>query len=190
MDTASIDRAPILTLWAAVALETVVRRTLVGVVVLLASSIFSVASAQLMLPWPPWGEAWLPDEARLKVRLQAFYAAILSEDLRKMYDTETPFTRSLGTFQEYRGGTGRGLLNPETVRVNVAVERACSCTRFLYLPGQERKIGQIRCLVLVDEVQEHASGKRHSGKHIDLWEHTQGEWFYVASFWGDKCSKN
>ena len=166
------------------------RRTLVGVAALLALSIFSVASAQLMLPWPLWGEARLPDEARLKVRLQAFYAAILSEDLRTMYDTETPFTKSLVTFQEYHGGTGRGLLNKDAVRVEVEVERGCSCTRFLYLPGQERKIGQIRCVVLVAEVQEHASGKRYSGKHIDLWEYTQGEWFYVVSFRGDKCRKD
>jgi len=157
---------------------------------LLASLIFTVASAQFTLPWPLWGEARLPDEARLKVRLQAFYAAILSEDLRTMYDTETPFGRSLVTFQEYHGGTGRGLLSRDTVRVDVEVERGCSCTRFLYLPGQERKIGQIRCLVLVDEVQEHASGKRYSGKHIDLWEYTQGEWFYVVSFRGDRCRKD
>jgi ribulose-5-phosphate 4-epimerase/fuculose-1-phosphate aldolase len=107
-----------------------------------------------------------------------------------MYDTETPFRKSLITLQEYHGGIARGLVNKDAVKVHVEVERACSCSRFLYLPGQERQIGQVRCLVLIDESQEHASGKRYSGKHIDLWEHTQGEWFYVASFWGDRCRRD
>lgn len=162
-------------------------RTVVGVVVLLASAIFGVASAQIELPWPLWGETRLPDEARLSVRLKAFYAAILSDDFRTMYDAETPFSKSLVTFQEYHGGIARGLVSKDAVKVDVAVERACSCSRFVYLPGQERQIGQVRCLVLIDEVREHANGKQYSGKHIDLWEHTQGEWFYVASFRGDRC---
>jgi len=128
----------------------------------------------------------LPDEARLVARLQAYYDAILAKDVRVMYETQTPSTRSAQSLEDYRDQGGMafnlGLVGPTASKVTVRLEQTCSCRRF------ERPYPRIRCNVLVSKLQEDASGAQTRGTHIELWEHADGEWFYVIAGVGSQCA--
>lgn len=137
-------------------------------------------------PGPSAPDVALPDEARLMARLQAYYDAILAKDVRVMYDTQTPSTRSALSLEDYRDHGGMafnlGLVGPTASKVTVRLEQICSCSRF------ERPYPRIRCNVLVSSLQEDASGTQTREKHIELWEHAEGEWFYVIAGVGSRCA--
>lgn len=132
----------------------------------------------------------LPDEQRLQVRLQEFYSAIVSKDTRVMYEMWTPFLKSRVSFVDY---TKRNLkyhlelVAESTKKVAVSVEQVCLCNRWEYPAGAERKLGEVMCQVLVNEVQEDASGRTLAEKHLDDWQYDKGEWFYSGSVKVDNC---
>lgn len=131
-------------------------------------------------------DAALPDEARLIARLQAYYDAILAKDVHVMYETQTPSTRSAQSLEDYRDHGGMsfslGLIGPTAAKVTVRLEQTCSCSRF------ERPYPMIRCNVLVSRLQEDAGGAQTRERHIELWEHADGEWFYVIAGVGSQCA--
>ena len=128
----------------------------------------------------------LPDEAKLIARLQAYYDAILAKDVRVMYDTQTPSARSEQSLEDYRDHGGMalnlGLVGPTASKVTVRLEQTCSCSRF------ERPYPMTRCNVLVSKLQEDAGGAQTRETHIELWEHADGEWFYVIAGGGSQCA--
>ena len=128
----------------------------------------------------------LPDEARLIARLRAYYDAILAKDVRVMYETQTPSTRSAQSLEDYRDHGGMafnlGLVGPTASKATVRLEQTCSCSRF------EQPYPRIRCDVLVSRLQEDASGAQTRETHHELWEHADGEWFYVIAGVGSQCA--
>jgi len=128
----------------------------------------------------------LPDEARLVERLRAYYDAILAKDVRVMYETQTPSTRSAQSLEDYRDHGGMashlGAVGPTASKVTVRLEQTCSCSRF------ERPYPRTRCNVVVSKLQEDASGAQTRETHIELWEHADGEWFYVIAAIGSQCA--
>ena len=141
-------------------------------------------SRQRSTPTPPEGVAAtdvvVPDEARLKARIQEFYTARGSINARVMYDMQTPDYRSELSFQEYEKSIQWRYSEP-AMKMTVELKRVCSCTPF------ERPYKMLRCGVLLDGVEEVSGGQRRAVKHSDLWEYADGEWFYVASFMSDQC---
>jgi hypothetical protein len=141
-------------------------------------------SRQRSTPTPPEGVAAtdvvVPDEARLKARIQEFYTARGSINARVMYDMQTPDYRSELSFQEYEKSIQWRYSEP-AMKMTVELKRVCSCTPF------ERPYRMLRCGVLLDGVEEVSGGQRRAVKHSDLWEYADGEWFYVASFMSDQC---
>jgi aspartyl/asparaginyl-tRNA synthetase len=63
--------------------------------------------------------------------------------------------------------------------MTVELMRVRSCTPF------KRPYTMLSCDVLLEGVEEVSGGQRRTVKHNDLWEYTDGEWFYVASFMSD-----
>ena len=137
-------------------------------------------------PVAPAPDVALPEEAQLVSRLQAYYDAILAKDARVMYETQTPSTRAAQSLEEYRDHGGMafnlGLVGPTASKVTVRLEQTCSCSRF------EQPYPRIRCDVLVSRLQEDASGAQTRETHHELWEHADGEWFYVIAGVGSQCA--
>jgi hypothetical protein len=118
-------------------------------------------------------EVALPDEARLKVRIQDFYDAMVSQDARKLYEmsprmSEVPFEK----FQQYGVPFLRKVLVGTPTKVTVGVEQICECYR------TDFPYDHIACDLLVDEVQGNVTGTKQMKRHVDLWEYTNGEWFF------------
>jgi hypothetical protein len=134
-------------------------------------------------PSPPVADVAAPDLARLELRLGAYYRAVLARDARGMYDAQTPSARSYKSLEEYEQDMPQLSGQTDAIRLTVMPKEVCSCRRF------DRPYPRTRCNVLVHIDQEDASGHQHRETRIDLWEHADGEWYYVASGIGDHCPR-
>jgi hypothetical protein len=129
-------------------------------------------------------EVPLPDEARLRIRLQDFYDALVSQDAGRLYELETPDFRSrvpLDKYQQHGVPLRRKLLVGTPTKVTVGIEQVCACHRV------EWPYDRILCRVLVDEVPGSTVGAKQMTRHLELWEYSNGEWFIWLPKTDEQC---
>jgi len=118
----------------------------------------------------------IPDADRLGTRVQEFYAALGSKDLRTMYDmSRTPVERDGQLLREYRkmyGLNGKWSRQPPS-KMKVTVAQVCHCVPWTWWDGTR----SLRCVLLMSGVKEGPATPRKTAMFLDTWEHMHGEWY-------------
>lgn len=118
----------------------------------------------------------IPDPDRLGTRVQEFYGALGSKDVRKMHDmSRVPVERDGQLLHEYRREYG---LNSKWSRqppskMTVTVAQVCHCVPWTWRDGTE----SLRCVLLMSGVKEGPAPTRKTAMFLDTWQHMQGEWY-------------
>jgi hypothetical protein len=118
----------------------------------------------------------IPDPDRLGTRVQEFYAALGSKDVRKMHDmSRAPVERDRQLLREYRkkyGLNGKWSRQPPS-KMTVTVAQVCHCVPWTWRDGTK----SLRCVLLMTGVKEGPAPPRKTTMFLDTWEHMHGEWY-------------
>jgi len=171
--------------------ETTVMTKLLGLgLVLLASSLFGMAGAQVELPGPSKdaaaAEAPIPDEPRLKTRILDFYRALGARNAQVLYEMQTPYLRSDRSFDDFKREVGldEAWLSQPATKLTVELDQRCFCLEWQYPDGTSAQ----RCVLLLRGVEEGTGAQPGTGKRLlAMWDYTNGEWFYGSPGEGDHC---
>jgi hypothetical protein len=112
----------------------------------------------------------VPDEARLKIRIQELHAAVAANDAQTWYAMMPPYLRKTIKFEDFKTDMGLNHSREEKMRLNF--EKLCyPCT----------VIGErIRCGVTAK-----AESKGRKALISELWEYVDGEWYWaIFGEWG------
>jgi hypothetical protein len=118
----------------------------------------------------------IPDPDRLGTRVQEFYAALGSKDVRKMHDmSRTPVERDGQVLDEYRQeyGLNRKWSRQPPSKMTVTVAQVCHCVPWTWWDGTK----SLRCVLLMSGVKEGPAPPRKTAMFLDTWQHMQGEWY-------------
>jgi|GEM_PF-3409753 len=112
----------------------------------------------------------LPDETRLRVRLQELHNAIGNNDIVTWYAMTSPSIREKMTFDQFkkdlRWDQDASRQTRKTMRADLM--KPCSCVHMQF----------IRCVVIADITIEEP-GKDHSRERpLEMWEFSDGEWYW------------
>jgi hypothetical protein len=164
-------------------------RLLVTGLALLASSAFGVAAAQLEPPGPPGDAAAaavpMPDEPRLKARIQEYSKAVEARDARAMYAMQTPYIRSHMSLDDYRKDwrLDEAWSRQPRMQLTAELDRNCSCADWTYPDGSQA----LRCVLLLKGTYGQAGARPEPVKWLDMWEYANGEWYFGYPGEGDQC---
>jgi hypothetical protein len=126
----------------------------------------------------------LPDEVRLRARLQAYYKALGERDLAAQYAILTPtLTRNMTLEQFTRYEENKAARLPTEPRWNLSsVELVKNC--FCGNMG-----GLLRCSMIIKLTEEGPDHKLTTSQPLDMWEYGNGEWYHGMTFEdsGGKC---
>lgn len=112
----------------------------------------------------------LPDETRLRARLQELHNAIGNNDIAAWYAMTSPTIRDKMTFDQFkndlRWDQDASRRTRKTMRADLM--KPCSCVQMQF----------IRCVVIADITVEE-SGKHPSRERpLEMWEFSEGEWYW------------
>jgi hypothetical protein len=112
----------------------------------------------------------LPNEIRLRERVQEFHDALGNNDIAAWYAMTSPTIRERMTFEEFKKDFrwDENAAQRSKVNMRANLEKECGCVQFRYL----------RC-VLVINVKTNESGRNSkTEKPLEMWEYADGEWFW------------
>lgn len=118
----------------------------------------------------------IPDPDRLGTRVQEFYAALGSKDVRKMHDiSRVPVERDGQRLNEYlqEYGLNRKWSRQPPSKMIVTVAQVCHCVPWTWRDGTP----SLRCVLLMSGVKEGPAPTRKTAMFLDTWQHMQGEWY-------------
>lgn len=116
--------------------------------------------------------------------MQDFYDAIVSQDARKLHEMYAPSKRPqmpYKGFRKYGVPLLREALVGTSTKVTVGLEQVCLCHRSDY------PYDRVVCDLLVTAVQGSVTGTKQVTRHVDHWEYTDGEWFFLFPEMIEQC---
>jgi len=118
----------------------------------------------------------IPDADRLGTRVQEFYTALGSKDVRRMYDmSRTPVERDGQLLHAYRQerGLGKKWSSQPPSKMTVTVAQVCHCVPWTWWDGTK----SLQCVLLMSGVKEGPAPPPTTTMFLDTWVHMHGEWY-------------
>jgi hypothetical protein len=117
----------------------------------------------------------LPDETRLRARMQEFHNALGNNDIAAWYAMTSPTIRDKMTFDQFkkdlRWDEDASRRTRKTTRADLM--KPCSCVQMQF----------IRCVVIADITIEEPGKNPSRERPLEMWEFADGEWYCGVS-WG------
>lgn len=129
----------------------------------------------------------VPEESRLRTRIEEHASAVNSRSARALYEMQAPYIRSHMSLEDYKRTwqmDEEWAKQPQT-RWTVELEKACSCIDWMYPDGSDT----YRCVLLLNGRDKGTAGRGKS-KWLVMWEYAGGEWYYGMPGEGDRCPEN
>ncbi len=123
----------------------------------------------------------LPEEGRLRARLQEFHRALGDNDIAAWYALTSPGIRDRVTFEQFKKNLrwDENADRRSKTKTQAELAKRCSCV-------QERFL---RCVAVVNVSIEKPGGGSSQEKPLETWEFADGEWYwaYMGPDTGGRC---